>query len=873
MFKKINATNFNNHNSIQNEPLVSQNGIDFFHDLWGNNIPDGYLVLWTKQDKQSYSFHTNKLADAVLKADQLKDKMDVYFSLGIQREAINDPYKRGFEDGVIALPGLWFDFDISGPGHVKNDLPANANTLVDFIHNELPIPTLSVASGGGLHVYWRFNQPLFITTEEQLKAAKDLSNSWHQSIIEKGMAVPRGWDLDNTDAINQLLRIPGTINHKYGKEVVVCQSSKIQYGQEELSKYVHKNQSSAMDVEGTKSSTENSEVSNQSKPITTVNTLNELVDHCSFLTNCRDHSLILSEPEWHKMVCILATQEGGPELIHELSKPYPRYKKEETDKKIQNAISKNPGPIKCATLKTLYNCKKDCGVTSPIYLLKKQSKVNRTPIMQTSQPNPPIQSEDVELPTERIEWDILKDRVPDYPFPWDALPLKLSEALKDLAKDMSVNPAMVGVIGLSVLSSAIGSAVRHLESKKGYGAPLNLWISIIAETGDKKTPVLNRLMKPIYKIQKQLIAQFKQQQAQQQQANTQQTKQNSKQPKFAPSLFTTDPTIEALIDLLCKNLKGIMLFQDELSSFLLSFNKYRGGKGGDREQYLNLWSGTPIKVDRVDKQLYASDPFFSLLGGLQPRKAIMVFGEKSFDDGLISRFLFFNNKHKANLLTDHQWSSENEKLWNELVIYLYGFGVDDHVLLLTKEAWEVFRDAANSLKALSQYVPYRFRVFIPKAENYILRITGILHVVESVLSGAEEINKNVSADTVRKAIKIVYFFLGQARQVVELYGPTIKKLDRNYVVVIDAVLETISKQNLNSVPVADIMVVFNNIVPAEAAIISTQKFGALVKKVLTDLRIAYDKKRQNNTKGKLVQHIVIPNDSKKKLLQIQQEQK
>ena len=176
---------------------------------------------------------------------------------------------------------------------------------------------------------------------------------------------------------------------------------------------------------------------------------------------------------------------------------------------------------------------------------------------------------------------------------------------------------------------------------------LNLWIAIIAETGDKKTPVLNRLMKPIYTIQKELVAQFKNQQQPQQQANKQgqpQQQSSSKPPERAPSLFTTDPTMEALIELLCSNMKGIMLFQDELSSFLLSFNKYRSGSGGDREQYLNLWSGTQVKVDRVTKQLYVSDPFLSLLGGIQPRKAIMVFGEKSFDDGLISRFLFFNNK-------------------------------------------------------------------------------------------------------------------------------------------------------------------------------------------------------------------------------------
>ena len=56
--------------------------------------------------------------------------------------------------------------------------------------------------------------------------------------------------------------------------------------------------------------------------------------------------------------------------------------------------------------------------------------MNNTPIIQTSQANQIQEPEEVDLPPEKIEWDILKDRVPDYPFPWNALPLKLSESLK-----------------------------------------------------------------------------------------------------------------------------------------------------------------------------------------------------------------------------------------------------------------------------------------------------------------------------------------------------------------------------------------------------------------------------------------------------------
>ena len=198
-----------------------------------------------------------------------------------------------------------------------------------------------------------------------------------------------------------------------------------------------------------------------------------------------------------------------------------------------------------------------------------------------------------------------------------------------------------------------------------------------------------------------------------------------------------------------------------------------------------------------------------------------------------------------------------KKLWNGLVTYLYGFRVDNYVLILTKEAWEVFRDAANSLKALSQYVPYRFRVFIPKAENYILRITGILHMVESVLSGEDVIKNSVSADTVRRAVKNCLLLPGPGatgRRVV--WSPKSKSLIEIMWLFIGAIQNTISKQNINSVPVSDIMEEFNDLGPAEASIISNQKFGALVKKVLTDIGIAYDKKRQNNFDGKLVQHIV-----------------
>lgn len=62
-----------------------------------------------------------------------------------------------------------------------------------------------------------------------------------------------------------------------------------------------------------------------------------IFNNCAFMRDCRDNAEILSEPQWHSMISILAQIENSDELIHSLSEPYPQYSYEETQKKIDNA--------------------------------------------------------------------------------------------------------------------------------------------------------------------------------------------------------------------------------------------------------------------------------------------------------------------------------------------------------------------------------------------------------------------------------------------------------------------------------------------------------------------------------------------------------
>lgn len=65
--------------------------------------------------------------------------------------------------------------------------------------------------------------------------------------------------------------------------------------------------------------------------------IEKMFNNCAFLRHCRDNAEILSEPEWHTMITVLAQIKNSDELIHTLSAPYPKYNYAETQVKIYNA--------------------------------------------------------------------------------------------------------------------------------------------------------------------------------------------------------------------------------------------------------------------------------------------------------------------------------------------------------------------------------------------------------------------------------------------------------------------------------------------------------------------------------------------------------
>ena len=477
--------------------------IEFTTTLWGDSPPDGFLTIGKFKKKKPIGFYFLRPNDALgirYFVSTNKDDFDVYFEIGLQKELITNQFIRGKEENVSAIPGLWIDIDILLGVHKKQNLPSDIDSAKDLL-SKFPLqPSMIVFSGGGIHAYWLFKEPLIIQHSGERNNVKKLSEKFQKTIIQYGKE--NGFHVDKTTSLNHLLRLPGTLNHKNQKkspvETYIIDKNEYRYNPDDFAQFLIDDVYCNDDV-GNK--IPNSDITvNATTPVKVNNKvkLEALVEKCGFLKHCQVDSKNLSEPEWYKMVDLLAHEYEGPELIHELSKDYKqkdgkKYNVKETDAKILAALKNSPAPIRCDTLKSLYDCGRDCGVTSPIHLLKDIVKeMSGQPNVENNQIKKQTDDDDSD---EFAELDVLKDRIPDKPFPWDSLPHELSYCLQDLAHDMAVSAEMCGVIALGVLSAAVGNGVEYVEAKKGYKSSVSLWCALVADSGEKKSPILNRSVK------------------------------------------------------------------------------------------------------------------------------------------------------------------------------------------------------------------------------------------------------------------------------------------------------------------------------------------------------------------------------------------
>jgi len=194
--------------------------LNFFQELYGK-CKEGWLTIWTRQDKRTQWFPVMNLEQAAETAKKLSSSgKDVYFGVGLRRKPVYKETKdgrrylaRGENEDVIAIPGFWLDIDVASEAHKNTELPQSIDEALQLLEEFNWQPTILVHSGYGLHAYWLLNEPWYFANGEDYQKAKDYSELF-QSVIRAVAANKRGWKIDNTSDLARVLRVPGTMNYK-----------------------------------------------------------------------------------------------------------------------------------------------------------------------------------------------------------------------------------------------------------------------------------------------------------------------------------------------------------------------------------------------------------------------------------------------------------------------------------------------------------------------------------------------------------------------------------------------------------------------------------------------------------------------------------
>jgi P4 family phage/plasmid primase-like protien len=306
--------------------------------------PHGWLVIWTRQDKATRAFPLREggaLEAAVDYCAERASRQDVYAAVGLQGNA-PEGGGRGREDGVVSVPGVWADIDFGSEAHKAQDLPrteAEALTIVETVGLE---PSVIVRSGFGLHVYWLFDRPVRMGTDAERQWMKSLSRRFQNLLRLQARSL--GWTVDPTADLCRVLRVPGTFNRKVPDAVrpVTAEYSGKTYTVDDIGERL-----GGMEEAGGLVVPPASVPPQGTPPSLAPAQLPAILDGCAWMRHCRDDAAKLPEPEWYRMLTVVARCEDAERWAHELSRPYSGYTERETRKKLRQASREDIAPVTC----------------------------------------------------------------------------------------------------------------------------------------------------------------------------------------------------------------------------------------------------------------------------------------------------------------------------------------------------------------------------------------------------------------------------------------------------------------------------------------------------------------------------------------------
>ena len=307
--------------------------------------------------------------------------------------------------------------------------------------------------------------------------------------------------------------------------------------------------------------------------------------------------------------------------------------------------------------------------------------------------------------------------------------------------------------------------------------PCIIWTMIIGESGTHKTPAMKRSLSSIQA--QQMIEMDRYDQAfelhdaelaeYEKHFKAWKRSKNSECPSkpVAPTmkrLLCQDITVEALAAILANNDRGVLVARDELSGWLSSFDAYKKQGSADVAQWLEMYNGGTLTVDRKtgdQRTLYVPRASVSVTGGIQPGVLTSLFGDKHFENGLAARFLVAMPPRKPKRWTDAILSDDDQAVMDRIFAGLWSLSFNEEKKPIAccfdfsgkqvfKQFYDEHADEQNQLNG-------KYAAAWSKLEAYTARFALLIQLLRTVENGTVQPQASTMIDgesvTVRDAMR------------------------------------------------------------------------------------------------------------------------
>ncbi|KAA9012400.1 DUF3987 domain-containing protein [Niallia endozanthoxylica] len=384
------------------------------------------------------------------------------------------------------------------------------------------------------------------------------------------------------------------------------------------------------------------------------------------------------------------------------------------------------------------------------------------------------------------------------PFPTKIFPEWLEDYVLHLAEFMEVYPDMPGMFSLSVLSVASSKKFK-VSPFPGYEEPVNIWTIVALPPANRKSGIFSALKKPLTEwelherkkvkyaiaennaIRKALEQKINYLRNQAQKAGEGEFEAITEQmaevelelannpPLFAPRLYTSDATSEALIRLMGQQGGKIAVLSPEGDS-IAAISRYSQNRIGNVDTWLKGHAGDDIEDDRISRESnLIQEPAITVGIFVQPIVVSdLVNNEEYRRRGFPARFLYSLPSSKVGYRTFDKTKVPNEieNRYKENVTRILSIQTEKtSILRFSDKAYHAFKEF--SLNVEKRLIKDKgdlasFEDWAGKLVGHTARIAGLLHIAKHFTEAGDV---EVGSDSVNKAIKLSEYLISHAKRV------------------------------------------------------------------------------------------------------------